>query len=167
MWYALYTNPRAEKKLASLMNKYGIENYLPVLRLKKKWSDRFKFIDTPLFASYIFVNIDYVQFRTKVLSIPGAHHFITHLGKPYEIPKEDIELIEIFVENFPETLKIKREENLQKGKTVQIKYGPFAGYKAEVERVNKDARVTLKLPAMNQSISVEIKIEDLGLDELW
>ncbi|MBE7413146.1 MAG: UpxY family transcription antiterminator [Leptospiraceae bacterium] len=167
MWYALYTNPRAEKKLSALLNKYKVENYLPLLAIKKKWSDRYKIISTPLFTSYIFVNIEYDKDRIKILSLPGAHHFIFHLGKPCIISEEDIEMIKIFVENFPETLKLKKEESLKKGKTILIKYGPFAGHKAEVERVNKNARVVLKLPAMNQTISVEVQVEELGLDEIW
>ena len=112
-WYALYTNPRAEKKLSKYMHKYNIQNYLPLLKIKKKWSDRFKFVESPLFTSYIFIKIDFFLEKNKILSLPGAHHFIFHLGKPCEIPEEDIQLIKIFVENFPETLKIRKEENLQ------------------------------------------------------
>ena len=97
--------------------------------------------------------------------MPGSHHFIFHLGKPCIIPEEDIELIKKFVEEFPETLQIRKEENLKKGKKILIKYGSFKGYKAEVERVKNKAIVSLKILGMDQILSVEVKIEDLGLDE--
>lgn len=165
-WYAIYTLPRAEKKLSNTLKKYKFNHYLPLLKIKKKWSDRFKFVDTPLFSSYIFVCIDYFSEKNKILTLPGAHHFIFHLGKPCIIPNEDIEMIKIFVENFPETLQLRKEENLKKGKMVLIKYGSFKGHRAEVQKIKNKAIVSLKILGMNQVLSVEVKIDDLGLDEL-
>jgi transcriptional antiterminator RfaH len=51
-WYAVYTKPRGEKKLREALDKKSIESFLPLLSEKKKWSDRYKIISSPLFASY-------------------------------------------------------------------------------------------------------------------
>ncbi|MEM7183490.1 MAG: transcription termination/antitermination NusG family protein, partial [Spirochaetota bacterium] len=79
-WYALYTKPRAEKKLRDRLNMLKIENYLPVLIQKKKWSDRFKEIATPIFPSYIFVKINYQQEAVSVLKEPNAVLFVQFQG---------------------------------------------------------------------------------------
>ena len=68
-WFALYTKPRSEKKLSNLFKKFNIEYYLPTISIKKKWSDRFKTIETPLFTSYIFVRINYRNMYVKVLNV--------------------------------------------------------------------------------------------------
>ena len=66
-WYAVYTKPRAEKKLKEALEKKSIQNFLPLITEKKKWSDRQKLISVPLFASYVFVKIDYSQYSLGVL----------------------------------------------------------------------------------------------------
>ena len=57
-WYVLYTNPKAEKKVAEQLNKIGIETYCPLVTKIQQWSDRKKKIEVPLFSSYVFVNIE-------------------------------------------------------------------------------------------------------------
>ncbi|MCE9501738.1 MAG: UpxY family transcription antiterminator [Leptospira sp.] len=165
-WYALYTNPRAEKKLSKILDKYKIENYLPLLQIQKKWTDRFKVSEFPLFASYIFLHIRFFESKNKILGLPGAHHFVFHKGEPCEIPDEDIKLIKLFVEKYPDTLKIRKEESLQKGKKVFISRGPFAGYQAEVQKVKNEAIVIVRLPQMNSVVTVQVKTEDIGFDEI-
>jgi len=165
-WYALYTNPRAEKKLSKILNKYNIENYLPVLPIRKKWSDRFRISEFPLFSSYIFTRIKFYESKNKVLGFPGAHHFIFHKGEPCEILPDDIDLIKLFVEKYPDTLRIRKEENLQKGKKVFITSGQFAGHKAEVLLVKNEATVIVRFPEMNFTASVQVSIEDIGFEEI-
>jgi transcription antitermination factor NusG len=58
-WYAVYTRHRSEKRLADALAKLGIDHYLPLLRTRKKWSDRYKWVEEPLFASYVFVRIEF------------------------------------------------------------------------------------------------------------
>ena len=57
-WYAIYTRPRWEKKVNLLLGGKGIESYCPLNKIKRKWSDRLKTIQEPLFKSYVFVKID-------------------------------------------------------------------------------------------------------------
>ncbi|MCB1178171.1 MAG: UpxY family transcription antiterminator, partial [Leptospiraceae bacterium] len=84
-WYALYTKPRAEKKLKLTLSQKNITNFLPILNLKKKWSDRYKIVETPIFSSYIFVKIDYNSEATLVLKDPNSVQFVLFEGKPAEI----------------------------------------------------------------------------------
>ena len=81
-WYAVYTKPRAEKKLKEALEKKSIQNFLPLITEKKKWSDRQKLISVPLFASYVFVKIDYSQDSLRVLQEPQVVQFVQYNGKP-------------------------------------------------------------------------------------
>ena len=56
-WYVIYTRPRWEKKVASLLQAKAIEHYCPLNRVMKQWSDRKKIVLEPLFKGYIFVKV--------------------------------------------------------------------------------------------------------------
>ena len=54
-WLAVYTRPRWEKKVDQLLKEQGTESYCPLNKVKRKWSDRVKTVEEPLFKSYVFV----------------------------------------------------------------------------------------------------------------
>ena len=163
-WFALYTKPRSEKKLSNLFKKFNIENYLPTISIKKKWSDRFKIIETPLFTSYIFVRINYRNMYVKVLNVPNAVGFVQSYGKPAIIPLEDIELIQSMVSEFPDKIKVMEKEMLQKGKEVMIKSGPFAGRMAIIDKVKNETFVVLEIKSIQKVLKVEINKDNLDID---
>jgi Transcription termination factor nusG len=64
-WFVLYTKPRWEKKIHQLLDAKEIENYCPLNKVSKKWSDRMKIVEEPLFKSYVFVKVSEEE-QTKV-----------------------------------------------------------------------------------------------------
>lgn len=91
-WYALYTRPKSEKKVAETLGKTGITTYCPLQKTRKRWHDRYKIIEEPVFRSYVFVNIQ-DQERADVLSDSNVLNFVRHCGKPAVI--RDNEIIDI------------------------------------------------------------------------
>ncbi|XDD50283.1 UpxY family transcription antiterminator [Leptospira sp. WS92.C1] len=164
-WFALYTNPRAEKKLKRLFQERKIECFLPLISKKKKWSDRWKIIEEPMYPSYIFVKILFFQDRVKILQLPGAHHFVFYAGKPYVIPDEDISLVQTFLETFPDKIQTKIEEKLTPGEKILIKEGPFTGYHAEIIRKKNEEQIIVKFPGLNLMTSVTLDIKKLQLED--
>lgn len=95
-WYALYTTPRAEKKVEERLLKEGVEAYLPVISQMKKWSDRVKKIETPLFRSYVFVHCK-VHELLKLNKIYGVVRVVYYNGKPAIVRNYEIEQIKDFI----------------------------------------------------------------------
>ena len=95
-WYALYTKPRWEKKIDSVLVRKGIESWCPLQKVERQWSDRKKVIEDPLFKSYVFVHIDPSE-RTKVLSTDGVLNFVHYLGKPAVIKDEEVATIKKYL----------------------------------------------------------------------
>ncbi|HEX6432075.1 MAG TPA: transcription termination/antitermination NusG family protein, partial [Niastella sp.] len=56
-WYAVYTHAKWEKKVADLLTRKNIENYCPLNKVVRQWTDRKKIIYEPLFTSYVFPRI--------------------------------------------------------------------------------------------------------------
>jgi transcription antitermination factor NusG len=165
-WYAVYTNPRVEKKLSKLLQKYGIQNYLPLILEKRKWSDRIKEVEVPCFKSYIFVKIEFWKERVKVLQLPGSHHFVFAKGVPAIIDETHILALQTTLQMRTESVEVRENEALTKGKMVKVISGPLEGYVLEVEKRKNKVAVFLRFPFMNQMVISEVKIEDIMWEDL-
>ena len=53
-WYAIRTRSRHEKIVADQLEKQSIEGFLPLVKRTRKWSDRTKEVELPLFSGYTF-----------------------------------------------------------------------------------------------------------------
>ena len=96
-WYTLYTKPRFQKRVKEELESKDIECYLPLHRRPRVWSDRVKFVDMPLFSSYIFVR----STESEILSLirtPGVVRIVFYNGKPAVIREQDIYAIKLFLE---------------------------------------------------------------------
>lgn len=98
-WYALYTKPRWEKKVYALLEERKLTAYCPLNKVRKKWSDRYKIIDEPLFKSYVFVFITEEE-MTKVRAVNGVVNFVYWNGKPAIIKDKEISLIKKFLNEY-------------------------------------------------------------------
>jgi len=126
-WYALYTNPRAEKKVASELSFRGYKHYLPLQTTYRQWSDRKKKVDIPLFSSYIFIKIDIERDYYNVLEVPGIVKFIKFGKEINAIRSEQIEQIQLLLSNFDE---IEIDSNMiGLNENVEVIAGPLKGFK--------------------------------------
>ncbi|TGM15975.1 UpxY family transcription antiterminator [Leptospira selangorensis] len=164
-WYAVYTNSRAEKKLALELSKKGITQYLPIISTKKQWSDRIKTVLVPVFPSYVFVKIDIRIEKLKVLETAGVVKFVSVGETPLVIDEEDIDAIRQLVTEYPDRIKIEREKILAPGKKVLIKNGPFKNLRARVIRKGSKSSILVSISGMDTTVSLELDSELLETDE--
>ncbi|HXH99779.1 MAG TPA: UpxY family transcription antiterminator [Sphingobacteriaceae bacterium] len=97
-WYVLYTKSRNEKAVAQKLTALGIEVYCPVVRTRRQWSDRVKWVEEPLFRSICFVHIA-EQDRERVFQISGVVRYLFWIGKPAVVLDHEIEQLKLFLEN--------------------------------------------------------------------
>ena len=88
-WYVIYTKPRWEKKVYSLLIDKDIEAYCPLNRVRRKWSDRIKWVEEPLFKSYVFVKVT-EENLSSVRLIHGVVNFVSWLGRPAVVKNKEI-----------------------------------------------------------------------------
>jgi transcription antitermination factor NusG len=98
-WLAVYTRPRWEKKVNRLLHEKGFESYCPLNKIKRKWSDRLKIVEEPLFKSYVFVKVSEEE-RTAVRMTNGAINFVYWNGKPAVIKEKEITAIKRFLDEY-------------------------------------------------------------------
>lgn len=97
-WYVLNCRSRNEKKIATTLEKMGIEVYCPMVSEVRQWSDRTKKVNTPLFTCYVFVKLKEKQ-REQVFEVTGVVRYLFWLGKPAIVKEEEIQTIRDWVEN--------------------------------------------------------------------
>ena len=98
-WYALYTKPRWEKKVHLSLQEKGFNSYCPMNKVRRRWSDRYKIVNEPLFKSYVFVqaaDADLSALRTT----GGVVNFVYWNGKPAIVRNEEIDIIRKFLNEY-------------------------------------------------------------------
>ncbi|KAF0195066.1 MAG: NGN domain-containing protein [Bacteroidetes bacterium] len=152
-WYACFVKPRAEKAVAARMTGAGVECYLPLQRIRRRWSDRIKWVDEPLIRSYVFVKVNNKSFR-KVLFIEGFLRFITFESRAVPIPDWQIEALKLILEKGVD-LEV-TAGSFEAGQQVEVIAGPLIGLKGELVEARGNKRMLLRLDQINHGILVTI-----------
>lgn len=148
-WYVLYTTPRAEKLVEQRLIDDGIETFLPIHISPRKWSDRVKMVEVPLFASYIFVRTTDPVLRT-LLRINGVVRIVFHSGAPAVIREREITAIRSFLD------KAKEKELIHEiGDELLIACGPMKDVSGKVKKINK-THLLLHLEQLGCTVSVAL-----------
>ena len=124
-----------------MLNDKGVECYCPLNRVKRKWTDRIKTIEEPLFKSYVFVKVDDTE-RTKVRLTNGVINFVYWNGKPAIVKEKEIQTIKRFLDEH-EAVQVRPME-LMPNQVVLITSGAFMDQQAVVLDANKkEVRVAI------------------------
>jgi len=152
-WYSVYTRPCHEKRLLQELIQQNIEAFLPTYSVRRRWSDRYKVIEEPLFKSYLFVNIDYEGRYRDTLRPYGAVDFVSFGGEPAQIPEQEIESIRRLVTC---ELPYQPHPYLKVGRRVRVRSGPLKGCEGILIRKKNLARLVLSINLLQQAVSAEI-----------
>ena len=159
-WYAIYTKPRWEKKLAERLEEKRIEHYLPLVKTLKLWSDRKKWVQEPLFKSYIFVHVSNEEYLPAIQT-PGAVKYITFERKAVSIPPLQIEAIKTFVESGDDMISDSPEMKI--GDRVRVIRGTLKGLEGTLVEFHQKHRVRVMIEGIQQSLHIKIPRSFLSL----
>ncbi len=149
-WFAIYTKPRAEKKVNQRLIEVGISTFFPTVKTLRQWSDRKKIVELPLIPSYLFAKISNSEYET-VRRVDGVVNFVYHLGKPAIIRDKEIEAIK----NFLGTAKHETIELLPNDKAI-VHAGVLTGKSGKIEKVGKN-KVILLIEELGTVFKAEIE----------
>jgi transcription antitermination factor NusG len=158
-WLAVYTKPRWEKKIDQYCKERGIESYCPLNKVHKKWSDRMKLVEEPLFKSYVFVHVDEEEEKT-VRFVNGVLNFVYWLGRPAVIKQIEIDRIKRFLNDYgdvtAESLTLKPDDE------VLITSGALMDNQAKVIR-KLGNRVELEITSLGYRLVAYVEKKNLQL----
>ncbi|MDR2472420.1 MAG: UpxY family transcription antiterminator [Tannerella sp.] len=148
LWFALYTKPRAEKKTKEKLLEAGVETFLPLHLTPRVWSDRIKYVEMPLFPSYIFVRCREKELAS-VSAAKGISRIVYSCGKPAVVKANEIENIRTFIE-------LIKGRKLCTGEEVEILTGSMKKQVGNITRIGKKYLV-LYIPFLPGPVVVDIE----------
>ena len=152
-WYAVYTNPRAEKQVYERLVENKIEAYLPLKKTIRQWSDRKKIVEMPLLPSYIFVKTSLKSFPL-VYKTYGVVKFISFEGKPVAIPQKQIDILRLLIDSDTE-IEV-TSENFAKGDNVEVISGALTGLTGELIQTGSNSRFIVRIDKLDQNLILNI-----------
>ena len=152
-WYVIYTKSRYEKAVSEKLALAGVEVYCPLLKRKKLLSDRWKWVEEPLFRSYCFVHI-YEKEKDKVFSVPGVVRYVYHCGSPAIVRDKEIELLKNWLMQFDHESIV--TGNLNVNDRIRIRSGALIDKEAKVV-ANKGSYALLFLEDLGLKVRVDLR----------
>jgi transcription antitermination factor NusG len=154
-WFGLHIKSNFEKVTASILEAKGLEVYFPSFRSRRRWSDRVKEIDQPLFPGYLFCRFD-PHNRLPILTTPGVLSIVGVAKTPAPISDSEIFAVQRIVES---GLAARPWPFVQVGQRVVIERGPLSGAEGILLKFKNNYRIVVSVSLLQRSISAEIDIE--------
>lgn len=154
-WYALYVRSRAEKRVYAQLTDRGFDAYLPLIVKMKKWSDRMKQVEEPLFKSYLFVRTD-IRKYFEILNIPGVTRFVTFEKKAVVVPQNQINAIKKYCDDFTEDDEAAKEIDFHEGQLVRITSGAMAGLIGRLAPIENKKRLIVFIESVGHYLPINI-----------
>lgn len=152
-WFALQVRSRYENIVTAHLGGKGYEWFLPLYKCRRRWSDRFKEIECPLFPGYIFCRLNPLN-RLPILTTPGVV-LIAGVGRtPVPIDEPEIAAIRAAVNS---GLPSQPWPLLQIGQRVRIEYGPLCGLEGILLDFRGHHRLVLSVTLLQRSIAVQVE----------
>jgi transcription termination/antitermination protein NusG len=155
-WYAAYTNVHHEKRVAAQMEGRSVDCFLPLYRSARRWKDRRKEIELPLFPGYVFARMRLGD-RLKVLTIPGLVHIVGFGDQPATLPDAEIDMLRRRLAG----ARMEPHPYLSVGRRVRVHSGPVAGLEGILVRRKDRFRVVLSIELIMRSVAVEVDEADI------
>jgi transcription antitermination factor NusG len=153
-WYALLTRARHEKIVAQRLLEAGITSFLPIVSELRKWSDRKKLVEFPLFSCYVFAKLTPTnEGRLKALKIDGVFSLVGKAGEGTPIPDEQIDAVRRIAE---ERLAWQAHPFLKIGQRVRIRSGALDGIEGVLVARSGESTLIVSIDAIQRSLAVRI-----------
>jgi transcription antitermination factor NusG len=151
-WFALQVRTRHEAGVADQLSGQGYDRFLPLYKLRKRWSDRIKEVDAPLFPGYLFCRFN-PHDRLPILKTPGVIQIVGFQSGPAAVDESEIRSIQSLV---AAGVPHQPWPFLAAGDRVRIESGPLLGLEGILTEVRSSYRLVLSVTLLQRSVAVEI-----------
>ena len=160
-WIAVRTRARSEKRVAAVLSAWGMTAWAPSALLRRRWSDRWKMVEWPLFPGYVFARVP-IDGWYPLLNVQGVQTVVKHGRQAAVLDPEMLSDVRGYasclgaLETTPEYVPW-----FEPGELVVVAEGPFAGVRATVLRLDGQLRVSVGVTMLGQGISVTLPAANL------
>jgi len=151
-WFAVKVRSGHEKRTATVLHYKGYEWFLPLYRCQRRWSDRMKELDLPLFPGYLFCRFDVCN-RLPILKTTGVLGIVGLGRTPIPVETREISALESIVKA---GAPVQPWPFLEVGRQVRIEHGALRGLEGIVLDCKTQCRLVVSVTLLQRSVAVEI-----------
>ncbi len=152
-WFALRVKTRCEKLVADSLSRRGYQEFLPLFRARRKWSDRYQEVDLPLFPGYVFCHFP-IHRRLPILTVPGVLH-VVGIGKtPLPVDEHEIAALRSAVDS---GLLMQPWPFLKVGQVVRLEEGPLRNVEGILTEIKGSHQLVVSITLLQRSVAVSVE----------
>jgi len=153
-WFALQVRSRRESSIAAQLIEQGYECFLPLYKSVRRWSDRMKELEQPLFPGYLFSRFDYLNCRSLLMT-PGVQQVLGNGRSPIPVEEQELQSIR---QALGSGLPNQPWPYLQVGERVRVNYGSLNNLEGFLINFKGSHRVVLSVTLLQRSVAMEIDL---------
>lgn len=153
-WFALQVWSRRESLTATYLQGQGYECFLPLNKSIRRWSDRMKEVEQPLFPGYLFCRFD-LHNRGPLLMTPGVRQIVGVGRTPMPVEESEVEAIRQALASGLPSLPW---PYLQIGQRVHVNHGSLNNLEGILINFKGSNRVVLSVTLLQRSVAMEVDL---------
>ena len=151
-WYALFVRTKYERVIEERLKDKGFETYVPTQPVHRKWADRIKVVDSPLFPNYVFCRFDPAA-SFPVVTTPDVRCVVGTGRNPTPIPAEEIYGLRQLVLHGKAVEAV--DQMIEPGQRVVVVSGPLEGVEGTVIRTKGSLRLVVYITLLHRGVAAE------------
>jgi transcription antitermination factor NusG len=153
-WYPLQTRYQCEKRVDAALRQEGFESFAPMQLETRRWSDRTKLVESPLFPGYTFVRMEAEpELLIKVLRLPGLVRFVMSGRELVAVPNEEIETVRALVQS---SISFQPGPFPAVGERVRIHGGVLEGVEGILTAQTGRGEIVISVGAIQRSLKIPV-----------
>jgi transcription antitermination factor NusG len=156
-WFALQVRFNCERNVSTHLKRKGFEQFVPAYRVRRRWSDRMKELECPLFPCYVFCRFD-PNHRLPILQTPGVVSVVSYGSEPVPIRDEEILHLQTMVNN---CRSMTPWPYLRVGQKVRVVGGALHGLEGLLLHLRNDRRIVVSVNLLQRSVAAQIDRESV------
>ena len=153
-WYAIQVRCQFEKKASQQLQEKGIDAFVPTLKQRRRWSDRWQVVEVPTFPGYAFVHLcPSPARRLPVLQTRGVMSFVAFGGELIPIPDKQIEDVRVLSS---QDIQHSAHPFIKLGQRVRIRGGCLDGIEGVLTSNHGDKMLVISIEPIQRSIAVSV-----------
>ena len=159
-WFALRVKPRHEVAVAKALRSKGYEEFLPLRTDRRRWSDRFKEVSSPLFPGYVFCHFSPAS-RVGILETPAVRKILSFGNGPTPIDEREVHALQTIAES---GFSVAPHPYLRIGQTVRLTDGPLRGLEGILQCCRGVTYLIVSVTLMQRSVAVQVSRDSVCAD---
>jgi transcription antitermination factor NusG len=155
-WFAVRTRFKSEKVALKQLHRLGVETYLPIRQMTRRYGRKIRKVELPLINSFVFVRIKKNEYAS-VLETEYVAGFLRFGNNILSIPEVEINMIRRLLGENIDIEVVVKEADYTKGDWVEVTKGPLLGMKGRLLNIQGKDKLLVELTNSGHSLHISIE----------